>query len=250
MPHMSQEEYDAFRKQYYEKPGISEMELKLKDYQEKLLLYGDLSVLPDFKKDLSIYAKSILLKLTKGGHSYIEDFDVDTLSDEAADNFLKRYFRNKNPAIGASFAGVLIFKVREVRSKYFKNSNVESNMSLDEVYGSETDEKSLSTESRLSYKEYLKNLNKDFDREDYWELVENKIDKEVELLQQLKDYPKLDSLFLKYLLYISVLRKNKSVKKLSDLSNSILGVLLGGSVEYNPLTPILESAILDLQVVR
>lgn len=60
LPKISIEEYEAFRKRYYTKPGISEMELQLREFQKKILLEQDYSVLPEFRKQLAIYAKSIL----------------------------------------------------------------------------------------------------------------------------------------------------------------------------------------------
>lgn len=259
VPRMTREEYLEFKKQYYFKPGAPEIEIRLKGYQERLLLEGDLSVLPDFKKDLSLYAKSILLKMTKGGHEFIEEFDVENMAEEAADNFLKRYFRNDEPAIGASFAGVLTFKVREVRARYFKTSTLESNMSLDNIWGDGDSEKNLSNESRLSYKNYLENEEdvKSKDLELFWQRIENKIDKECELLNTLQNINPvyknskipLSTLFLKYLLYVSILKKSKDDKKLLNISSSVLNILIEGSVAKNKLAPILESALLDIQFV-
>lgn len=256
-PRMTQQEYDDFKKQFYYKPGAPEIEVRLQGYQERLVIHGDLSVLPEFRKDLSVYGKSILLKLMKGGHEFIEEYDVEAMAEEAADNFLKRYFRNESPCVGASFAGILLFKIREVRARYFKTNTLESNMSLDNIWGNADDEKTLSNESRLSYKDYLEKEDdeKSQDLELYWAHIESKLDKECALLDKLQTmYPiynqynfKLSTLFLRYVLYISILKKDKDNKKLLQVATTALNLLVEGLVDKNKLAPVLESALLDVQ---
>ena len=89
---------------------------------------------------------------------------------EAAENFVKRYFRSENPAIGASFAGVLDYKAQEVLSKYWKSSSIESSLSLDDILQRSDDSRqstfanhfniSISTAQRMMKKFGL--LNKSF----------------------------------------------------------------------------------------
>lgn len=244
MPGMSEEEYKQFKSQFYFKPNPPEIEVKLQQHQERLLLKGDLSVLPEFKKDLAVYARSILLKMTRG-QEFIDPLKVDEMADESAENFLKRYFRNDEPAVGASFAGILTFKVREVRARYFKYISLESKMSLDNTWGNDSDENSLSNESILSYKEYLKNEN-EYTAEDCLNGIIKAVDNECELLTKIEEYPNLDRLFLEYLIYISYLQKGKAEKKLVSVANTALNLVVNSNTEARDYAPILESAFLDL----
>lgn len=248
LPKISIEEYEAFRKRYYTKPGISEMELQLREFQKKILLEQDYSVLPEFRKQLAIYAKSILLKLVKGTSDYIEPAIVEELAGIAAENFIKRYFRNDEPIVGVSFAGILIFKVREVRSIYLKTKSLESALSLDVVYGDEDSNNALSVESRLSFKDFVETEDETEKLEDYKEKILEKIKAECKLLDQISNKKGLSRKFLQYLIYITLLQKEKNDRKINVIANQAIKLVESDEQKLVELTPILESAFLDLQV--
>ncbi len=248
LPKISVEEYEAFRKRYYTKPGISEMELQLREFQKKILLEQDYSVLPEFKKQLAIYAKSILLKLVKGTSDYIEPATVEELAEIAAENFIKRYFRNDEPIVGVSFAGILIFKVREVRSIYLKTKSLESALSLDVVYGDEDSNNSLSVESRLSFKDFIETEDESEKLEEYKDKILEKIEAECELLDQIPNKKGLSRKFLQYLIYVTLLQKEKNDRKINVIANQAIKLVESDEQKLVELTPILESAFLDVQV--
>lgn len=249
LPKVTPEEYEAFRQKYYVKPGISEMELQLREFQKKILLESDYSVLPEFKKQLAIYAASILKKLVKGTSDYIPPETVDELSGIAAENFIKRYFRNDEPIVGVSFAGILIFKVKEVRSMYLKTKGLESALSLDVVYGNEEDaNSSLSVESKLSYKEYLEQDDEYERLSDYKETIMENVEKECELLKQVPNKKGLSTKFLQYLLYILILQKEKHDRKINVIASQAVRLLENDEQKLSELVPILESALLDIQI--
>lgn len=249
LPKVTPEEYEAFRKKYYTKPGISEMELQLREFQKKILLESDYSILPEFRQQLSIYAASLLKKLIKGTSDYIPPETVAELSSIAADNFIKRYFRNDEPIVGVSFAGILIFKVREVRSMYLKSKSLESPLSLDIVYGNEDDSNSsLSVESRLSYKEYVEQFDEFGLLEDYKDTVLENVEVECELLNQIKDKKGLSTKFLQYLIYIMLFQREKKDRKINVIASRALKLIEKDEQKLRELAPILESALLDVQV--
>lgn len=248
LPKISVEEYEAFRKRYYTKPGISEMELQLREFQKKILLEQDYSVLPEFRKQLAIYAKSILLKLVKGTSDYIEPATVEELAEIAAENFIKRYFRNDEPIVGVSFAGILIFKVREVRSIYLKTKSLESALSLDVVYGDEDSNNSLSVESRLSFKDFIETEDESEKLEEYKDKILEKIEAECELLDQIPNKKGLSRKFLQYLIYVTLLQKEKNDRKINVIANQAIKLVESDEQKLVELTPILESAFLDVQV--
>ena len=248
LPKISVEEYEAFRKRYYTKPGISEMELQLREFQKKILLEQDYSVLPEFKKQLAIYAKSILLKLVKGTSDYIEPATVEELAEIAAENFIKRYFRNDEPIVGVSFAGILIFKVREVRSIYLKTKSLESALSLDVAYGDEDSNNSLSVESRLSFKDFIETEDESEKLEEYKDKILEKIEAECELLDQIPNKKGLSRKFLQYLIYVTLLQKEKNDRKINVIANQAIKLVESDEQKLVELTPILESAFLDVQV--
>ena len=256
LPKITQEEYDQAKSNYYKKPGIPEIELELESYQKKLLIDEDYSVLDIFEKRLAVYAKSLILKSVKGTSDFIEPEDVDQLSDIAAKNFIKRYFRTSDPIIGASFAGIMQFKVKEVLSIYFKTSGLESGLSLDLIYGGEDDSGngSNSVENKLSYRDYVKNQNDDeiSDLESFKEATLKLIEKECELLNQIPntdDYlnTKLSSRFLEYVIYVYMLQKKRGDRKLTSISSLAIRLLENNPDLVIKLTPYLESALLDIQ---
>lgn len=244
-PRMTREEYQKFLSNYYEKPGIPEIELKLKAHQERILLDGDYSHLSEFKADVQVYVRSLILKRIKNTDSdYIDEYVVESLASEAADNFVKRYFRSENPAIGASFAGVLDYKAQEVLSKYWKSSSIESSLSLDDVLQRSDDSRQSTFEGRLSYLQFIKQQEES--EEDYEEEVEklmSKIDKECEILDQIYTKYDMTELFLTYLIYLILLQYHRRDKKLTTISSIALSLL--EEEDIKELTPILESALLD-----
>ena len=244
------EEYTKVTDKYYKKPGAPEIEYQLQDLQWKILIEGDYSVLPEMKLKLSEYAKSLLLKQIKGGTDYIEPLVVENLASIAAENFVKRYFRGSDPIVGVSFAGVLEYKVREVKAAYFGQKSIDSMVSLDDVYGSGDDEHAVSKETKLSYKEYLKLLSdQNVDLDLQFEQILERIDSECELLTQIKDFKKLDLTFLKYLLYITLLQQERKDKKINIIAKQALAFVVPDAYQATRLAPILESALLDVQGV-
>ena len=250
LPKVTPEEYEKKKKKYYTKPGITQMELDLREFQKKILLEQDYSVFPEFKKQLSIYAKSILLKLIKGTSDYMEPTVVEELSDLAAENFIKRYFRSDEPIVGVSFAGILIYKVKEVRSIYLRTKGLESALSLDVVYGDEDSaNSSLSVESKLSYKDYIDTKeDPEEDFLDYKEQILEKIEKECTLLNQIPNQKGLSTKFLRYLLYILLLQREKKDRKINVIASQAAKLVESDEQELAKLLPILESALLDIQI--
>lgn len=245
---VTEEEYIKFKSQYYLKPGIPEIELELQELQKRLLINRDFSALPEIKEKASIYCKSLLLKqLTK--KEYIDPAEVDSMAEQAALNFIKRFFRNDKPIIGASFAGLLEFKVREVLSDYHSQRGLESKVSLDVLYGSSNEDEGVSFESLVSYQNYLQEKNeRDFD---------SSLDATMEKLEAILDQlalvkkPSISSTdlqtdFLIYLIYLVILKSGlttKDERPLSTLSNQALKLLdfEEDGIDYS----ILETALMD-----
>lgn len=250
-PKMTEEEYKEFKSHFYYKPNPPQIETDCQNYQYEVLVKNNYKVLKDFKKALGEYAKSILLKMLSGGNDYIDCAVVESMADVAAENFLKRYFRNDEPAVGASFYGILTFKVREVLSEYFKGTNVDSKMSLNANWGD--DENSVSNETRLSYKEYLKEQGEEIDLDEAVDFIMNRVDRtceELKEVEKLHDYKKLDTMFLEYLLYISLLQKSRQDKKVSAIATTAYSLVDPfqqlNQVKSNHLRGVLESAFLDV----
>lgn len=250
LPKYTQEEYNSFiSSKFYEKPGIPQIELDLREFQKKILIDNDWSVLPAFKQTLSVYAKSLLLKRIKGGVDYIQPEVVEVLADKAAENFLKRYFRNEEPIIGASFAGILQFKVQEVLSDYFKRDDLYTGISLDVAYGNGDDEKSNRTlESSLSFKAFTESQNEELDLDFLKERILQKIDSECELLDKIPGYTNLSQKFLKFLIYVYILQTTRPDKRLSVVTKQVEQILVDDEKQLNQLIPIMESALLDVQI--
>ena len=243
-PRLTREQYNKIKSNYYEKPGIPEIELKLQAHQERVLIDGDYTHLKEFKADVQVYVRSLILKRLNGGTDYIDETLVDSLSSEAADNFLKRYFRSDSPAIGASFAGVLDFKAREVLSNYFKQDNIESKISLDDVLSGSDEGRAASFEDRLAYLQYIKSKPEEYDKVEEIENFLSKVDAECEKLDMIPSKELLSDIFLEYLIYLVYLQSTREDKKLSSVSTIALGML--GDDKSKDLTPILESALLDI----
>ena len=168
----------------------------------------------------------------------------------AADNFIKRYFRTENPIVGASFAGILQFKVKEVLSIYFKSTAVESNVSLDTEIGNATSNNTLTVEQLLAYKNYTEGTTEDLDPqityEDYVDDVFLKIQDECKLLQKINLNKNLNKYFLQYLIYLYILQSSRLEKKLNTVSGQAVKLILDDEKSINSILPILESSLLDI----
>lgn len=246
LPKVTEEQYLAVKSDFYKKPNIPEIELELENLQKELLLKENYTVLPEFKQKVSVYAKSILLKQLKGSTDYIDPEMTEVLADQAADNFIKRYFRLENPVVGASFAGILIFKVKEVLSHFFKGIGIESKVSIDSYYGGdESSNNVLTVEQKLAFDIYEKNQD-NVDIETVKDLIYTKIEKEYSLLNQLNKKG-LGLKFLKYIIYIIYLQQEKQDKKLNLIANQALKLVEKNEAEQEKLAPYLESALLDIQ---
>lgn len=246
LPKITEEEYKAAKEGFYKKPNIPEIELELEDFQKEILLKENYSVLPAFRQKVSVYAKSILLKQLKGSSDYIDPEITEVLADKAADNFIKRYFRIANPVVGASFAGILIFKVKEVLSHFFKGVGIESKVSIDSYYGGEENSNNaLTVEQKLSFDLYEKNTDIDIDL--LKDLIYTKVEKECDLLKKL---PRKDIYlkFLQYLIYVFYLQKERQDKILNIVTNQALELIEENEEKQEELAPYLESALLDIQV--
>lgn len=251
LPVLTEEEYNKAFEDFYIKPNKPEIEIQLQEFQKRLLVKKDYTVLPAFKRSLAEYSKSLLLKCLKGSTDYIEPEQVEVLANISAENFIKRYFRTENCVVGASFAGILKFKVREVLSLFFKQGAVESNLSIDSIFGNSDDSRSnLSVESLLSFQLFQSQVMdelSDSTIENFKEIIWNKITKELELLRQLNTFKNLDVIFLKYIIYLYILQKSRYTKKLPLLSKQALKLIEPDEDVLVRLTPIMESALLDVQ---
>lgn len=247
LPKLTQSQYDARKEDFYKKPGIPTIELELEECQKELLLKGNFGILPKFHERLATYSKSLLLKELKGSTDFIEPVKVEELADQAADNFIKRYFRTEDPVVGASFAGILQYKVREVLSIYFKSTAIESKVSLDTEIGEDANNV-LTVEQLLSYKLYASESSEEdpMDIDDYIEAISIKIEKELALLRRIRLERNLDLLFLQYLTYICILQSNKLDRKLTSVSAQALKLVASSEEQLARITPILESALLDI----
>lgn len=252
LPHLTEEEYKKTFSSYYEKPNKPDIEYQLQDFQKRLLVNQDYTVLPDFKKSLSEYSKSLLLKCLKGSTDYIESEQVEVLANIAAENFIKRYFRNEDSVVGASFAGILKFKVREVLSNFFKQKAIESKLSLDVVFGdTENSNTAMSVESLISYQKYQ---DQEYDIDDstavslFKKRALDLINQECDLLAKVDKFPNLDTTFLIYLIYLTILQKTRLAKKMTIIAKQAIRLIETDEDVLVKLTPILESALLDVQV--
>lgn len=246
----TEEQYIKAKEEFYKKPGIPDIELELEGYQKELLLKNNFNILPQFQKTLAVYSKSLLLQRLSVLGDYIEPEKVEELSDLAAENFIKRYFRNDDPIVGASFAGILQFKVKEVLSIYFKSSAIESNVSLDTEVGKATGNSSLTVEQILAYKGYEDRTTDDLDPQiSYEDSVEDilaKIQDECELLKKINKNKNLNKYFLQYLVYLCILQSSRLEKRLNTISGQAVKLIFDDEGSINSILPILESSLLDI----
>lgn len=244
---IKEEDYNKVKGQFYKKPNIPEIELQLEAYQKELLIHNNYAILPDFIKTIATYSKSLLLKQLKGSSDFIEEDDVEVLTNTIANNFIKRYFRSEDSIVGASFAGILIFKVKEVLSYYFKNKGLESSISIDDDAFKDNESHVTKLEEILSYKKYEKE-NTEEDLILYKENILFKIDRELKLLKQVQSKSKIHLLFLQYLIYLFIIQKEKQDKKLDLISSQVLRFLNYDNKENSEkIASLLESALLDIQ---
>lgn len=247
LPHYTQEQYEARKSDFYKKPGIPEIEIELEAFQKRLVLEDDFSVLPAFQQKLAIYAKSLLLQSLKGSSDFIDPEKVEFLADLAAANFLHRYFRIEDPIVGASFAGLLQFKVKEVVSTYFKTLTIESNVSLDTEIDRE-ENGGLTVEHLLAFKHFKDTAEESSNTlDDRTDEILEKIETECSLLKQLRPNPKRMSMyFLQYLIYVYILQSTKMHKRLTNISNQAANLIVADAKNITSLLSILESALLDI----
>ena len=247
LPKLTQKEYDKRKEDFYKKPGIPDIELELEGYQKELLLKENYGILPKMHERLAVYAKSLILQALGENKEFIDPAIVDSLSDQAADNFIKRYFRTEDPVVGASFAGILTYKVKEVLSAYFKGTAIESNVSLDTELSNDTNN-SLTVEQLLAFKEYNSNHNAEdgYDFTDRAEEIYERIERECSLLKKVNLEKDLDKLFLQYLIYLYILQSSRMDRKLTSVSSQALRLIAVDENQLARITPILESAFLDV----
>lgn len=247
LPKLTQELYNKRKEDFYKKPGIPDIELELEEYQKELLLKGNFGILPIMHTRLAVYAKSLLLKELKGTSDFIEEDKVEELVDVAASNFIKRYFRIPEPVVGASFAGILQYKVREVLSNYFKGIGLESNVSIDTGIGEE-DNVAMTVEQLLAFKAFTKNARDNLhnDLDDYLDIIYERLEKELALLREIRIEKNLDKLFLQYLTYLCILQSSRLDRRLTVVSAQALKLVASSSEQLAKVTPILESALLDI----
>lgn len=258
----TEDEYKDELAKYYEKPNPPQIEVDLKALQKRIVVDQDYSCFNEFKNNIFIYTKSLLLKkikennrrnlarqhnthskkeLAKIKSEFIDESVVTELASKATDSFVRRYFRLDNPIVGASFAGILDFKCREVLNPYHKNKKLETPLSLDTVLG---DDSKNTLEYLLSYELWE---NENSSESDLRHIVKDRciksIEKECDMLDQLEEDVDLSSKFLEYLLYLLILQKSKESNKITKLSNCALSC---ADISDRHIISIMESAYLDL----
>lgn len=234
LPRFTLDEYNNYLSNYYSKPGIPEIEIELQEHQKKILIDGDYSQFGEFKSKLQIYTRSLILKHVLG-EKFIDEGQVDMLSEKATDIFIKRYFRMNNPIVGASFAGLLDYKAREVLIDYWKKQGIESTTSLDAF-----DETTTNLENKIFFNDYKHQMQEDFSPEEEFEFFEEKLDKELNYLEKVDK--KYKTLFLEYLNFFVILKSQNVNRKLITITNIINNFLNLTKEEIN----IMECGILDL----
>lgn len=261
----TEDEYNAELAKYYEKPNPPEIEVKLKALQKRIVVDQDYSCFGEFRDNIYVYTKSLLLKKIRENNQrnrkkmqnqnpkgsdeakneFIDEAVVADLAGRAADSFTRRYFRLENPIVGASFAGILDYKCREVLNPYHKNKKLEAPISLNDVFPGDDTEGKNTLEFILSYEKWLK---ENEDTDSHIQMVHDKcvstLDRECEYLDKIQDdTPNLSTKFLEYLIYLIILQKSKDSNKITKLSNCALNC---ADIEDEHVISIMESAYLDL----
>lgn len=248
LPKLSKEQYEKQKEGFYKKLGKIPIEIELEDYQKDLLLNQNFNILPKFFERLEVYTKSLLLKTLKGSSNYIQEAKVDALVEKAVSNFIKRYFRAKDCVVGASFAGILQFKIQEVLSNYFKNSALESNVSLDAEIGNSSSENNVLTVGQLlDYKHYENyTVQEEPDAEERAQDVYAKVEEEVEAFKKINTVKNLNKYFLQYLIYLYLLQSTRVDKRVFVVSEQAIKLITNESAKAEKLTPFMESGLLDV----
>lgn len=255
-------EYEDELAKYYEKPNPPEIEVTLKALQKRIVVDQDYSCFDEFKTNIFNYTKSLLLKaiakqnaanakrmqaMNPGGadlskKEFIDPAQASELASKATDSFIRRYFRLENPIVGASFAGILDFKCREVLSPYHKNKKLEAPISIDDVFGSDEDGKNT-LEQKLSYDLWMSSQGASTDQKSLAKKCLGVLDRECDLLDRVEDEKNLSTQFLEYLTYLLLLQKSKPDFKINKLTKCALGC---ANIEDEHIISIMESSYLDL----
>jgi hypothetical protein len=98
------------------------------------------------------YAKSLFLKKVKGG-DYVEPDIVEDKAIHAALAFMSQYINRPGFRVGASFGGMLEFKVREAKFKEYAD---EHNLSLNAFVGDEGDSELEDIQERAGFKDVFR----------------------------------------------------------------------------------------------
>lgn len=260
----TEDEYNAELAKYYEKPNPPEIEVKLKALQKRIVVDQDYSCFKEFRDNVYVYTKSLLLKkiaennkrnrrkmqeqnpkgVDAAKNEFIDEAVVADLAGRATDSFVRRYFRLENPIVGASFAGILDFKCREVLNPYHKNKKLEAPLSLNDVFSDGDSEGKNTLEFILSYEKWLKESGEaDSSNKLIFDKCIKTLDRECEYLDKIEDEENLSTKFLEYLIYLIILQKSKDSNKISKLSNCALNC---ADIENEHVISIMESAYLDL----
>ena len=236
LPRKTEKEYTAYKSKFYKKPNPPEIEVILENLQHEVVVNGRYDLMPEFKRNVSDYMKSFILKHLKNGKGVPED-SVNTLVDEAATNFLRRYFRFENPIVGGSFGGLFDKKVQEVISGYFKNENIKANISMDTNFFEDPE----STYGNfLSYKKYLEEIHNEGDAD----LLLVPFKELSEICDNLEKIKKgISKKFLCYIYFMICLLERRNKKPLTALSPIALSMVDAEPDEES----ILETALLDLR---
>lgn len=258
----TEEEYEDELSKYYEKPNPPEIEVTLKALQKRIVVDQDYSCFEEFKSNIFNYTKSLLLKAIKKQNAanikrmreknpdgadiskkeFIDPAQASELASKATDSFVRRYFRLENPIVGASFAGILDFKCREVLSPYHKNKKLEAPISIDDVFGGDEDSRNT-LEQKLSYDKWVSESMPESTKKDILNNCMRILDRECDLLDKIEDEKNLSTKFLEYLTYLLLLQKSKPDFKINKLTKCALGC---ANIEDEHIISIMESSYLDL----
>ena len=236
LPRKTEAEYVAYKSKFYKKPNPPEIEVTLENLQHEVVVNGRYDLMPEFKKNVSVYMKSFILKHLKNGKGVPED-SVNSLVDEASTNFLRRYLRFENPIVGGSFGGLFDKKVQEVISGYFKNENIKANISMDTNFFEDPE----STYGNfLSYKKYLEEIHNE-EGADLLLVPFKELSEICENLEKIK--PGISKKWLCYIYFMICLLERRNKKPLTALSPIALSMVDALPEEES----ILETALLDLR---
>ena len=109
----------------------------------------------------------------------------------------------------------------------------------------------MSVESLISYQKYQ---DQEYDIDDstavslFKKRALDLINQECDLLAKVDKFPNLDTTFLIYLIYLTILQKTRLAKKMTIIAKQAIRLIETDEDVLVKLTPILESALLDVQV--